>query len=153
MAVLHELEIGPHFITFYIKPKVFQELPDIGAEAYKKFLIAYPDLAEIQQKDFLHEENDPNVYHPFGEPNHFREAFRHFHIRFGRTPLGSEVAEALELVKSCSKLTTAPEFKTSALTNNRLPEFKGIPYPKISGREYLKYIALLRTGDWLKKDD
>ncbi len=65
---ISEIELGPHFITVWLRTSPVQ----LAEKMYYDFCTAYPDLADIQQDRFGHEPNDPNVYHPYGEPNEVR---------------------------------------------------------------------------------
>jgi hypothetical protein len=143
--IIYEVEIAPHFLTIYSKQ--LPEMLESAKTLYRQFIIAKPELASIQQLNFVHEENDPNVYHPFGEPNHFREGFRHFHIRYGYRPSTKDVNYILACMAENGD-TQIEKMKTTDLEDNRLPKFKDVAYPPIEG-DYLEYIDTLRTGEWL----
>jgi hypothetical protein len=142
---LTEIEIGPHFITLY-SPQ-YREMLVASEKMYTWFLQSKPELAEIQQQNFIHEPNDPNVYHPFGEPNAFRKGFRHFHIRYGRSVEQSDVDFILNNLDKGSIIKD--DLIISNLEDNKLPEFETKEYPVLQGN-YLEYIEELRTGRWLK---
>lgn len=140
-AQIKEIEVGPHFLTVYSKK--LTELLELAEKLYLMFLRFKPELADIQQVNFKHEPNDPNVYHPYGEPNHFRDHFRHFHIRYGYRPKVKEIAEVLDLLDN---LTDTSQIVITALETNRLPEYTNWKYPEPPQDhiEYLKWIEEIR---------
>jgi len=140
-----ELEIGPHFITLYTRQ--LDPMLKYAKKIYNEFITDFPEEKEIQQQDFLHEPNDPNVYHPFGIPNNFRKAYRHFHIR---TPNFTDISWVLKRLERDG--VKAEDFKTTYLENNRDEKFKDLKYPIYKGlndNDYLNYIEELRTGKWI----
>lgn len=143
--IVQEVEIGPHFLTIYSKQ--LPEMIEAAKELHKWFLTAKPELASIQQDEFVHEPNDPNVYHPFGEPNNFRTGFRHFHIRYGKEPTQADIDLIINRMKETGN-DIAQDIPVTRLVDNRLPKFQDIVYPSIEG-DYLEYIDTLRTGEWL----
>ena len=147
---LHELEIGPHFITLYSTQ--YREMLESAEQLYSWFAEVKPEIADIQQYKFEHELNDPNVYHPFGAPNSFRKAFRHFHIRYGRAVADEDVQFILDNLNEGHISLLHKEFKITKLHHFKLPEFKHLQYPPIEG-PYLSYIENLRKGEWIVKGE
>lgn len=136
-----EIEIGPHFITFYTKQ--LPEMRDFCKLAWVLFKEDYPELVSINHPDFEHWENDPLVYHRFGEPNHWREAYRHFHINTDSKPSEAFVAEITDwLIGLGAKFD-----KIVKITNNedfKLDQDDYYP-PRKMDEGYLAYIARLKS--------
>lgn len=143
---IDELEIGPHFITFYSKK--LPELLEAAKECRKLFDQKYPKLAKYQQENFEHEPNDPNVYHPFADPGRTKKSFRHFHVRYGYRPSDDEIKEIMDLFSKYLEYTDI--FKITNLEDDKEEKYKNLEYPKIPRRGYLKWIDQLRTGEWRK---
>ncbi len=144
---IHEIEVGPHFLTVYGLPyREFQI--ELAPKVYKAFLKKRPALKDIQQQDFTHRPNDPNCYHPYGEPVKFRKAFRHFHMRYGYSPSNSDVGEVIEMLVAFPHVSLHEEFKVTRLEDNRTDEHKDLSYPSMEGMTYEQYISMLRKGDW-----
>ena len=140
-ALFMEVEIGPHFLTFYTKQ--LNEMLRDGVELYK---LLPKELQRINPQGLLHVNNDPNMYHPFGEPNNWRPWFRHFHIRYGRNPTEQDIED----IKDIGFLKFNDPLIISNLSDQRLPEFEAIEYPDVE-KDYNEYIKKLRSGEWLKK--
>ena len=140
--LIEEIEIGPHFLTFYSKDRsgLIQGLPEL----YRKFMRA-PDfeaLKSVQQQGFAHVTNDPNVYHPYGDPKDFREAFSHFHIRTIEQP-SEQLIEALRAFIAKNNVTFKDDLLISRLEDNN-PNQLTYP-PRLEGEEYLTYIDRLKN--------
>lgn len=139
-ALYQEIEIGPHFLTFYTKD--YQKMLEDGEILYTQ-LNAY--LQIINPKSLVHQDNDPNIYHPFGEPNNFRPYYRHFHIRYGRKPTIKDIRMVLRL----NLLNMADGYKISNLEDNKDSKFQKLEYPVVDEENYLEYLQMLRKGDWI----
>lgn len=137
-----ELEIGPHFITVYCGP-----LPDIGEFSswlHGEFIQLRPELASIQQDGFAHEENDPKVYHPYGQPIEFRQNFRHFHVRYGGCVKPKDVIQLKDLMaKRLGRYVQ--DTVVTLLENNKSNDFDYPEPPQpFEPERYLKYIRDLK---------
>jgi len=147
LLICPEIEFGPHFITFYVQNK--QVLTESRKAMFEDFCKQFPEYAAYQTNVFMHIPQDPNMYHPFGTANFFRKHYQHFHINLGHAP----TMDNFERIKSVlSKYMEFPEnLIVSKLEDNRLPKFKDLQYPELTG-DYKAYIAMLRTGAWINGD-
>lgn len=136
------LEIGPHFVTVYGYP--FYDLMNVARRAYSMFLKWRPDLEYIQQENFNHEKDDPNVYHPYGEPDTFFKDYRHFHIRYGSKPTEEDIQLLWKLLARYKAYPTE-DLEICQLGDYRVREFD-YPLPPDNLSEYLDYIDKLRMG-------
>ena len=147
---IFEIEEGSHFVTMYGLP--FQNLLAFASEMYHYWIRRHPETAQFQQKHFAHQVNDPNVYHPFGNPRQWRpKSFRHFHIRFGRKTTSEDIQEVKDFIEKY-----APKSKNIQITNledKKLDKYAGLCYPSVPTDPncYLQWIETLRTGAWRKK--
>ena len=134
-----EIELGPHFITVWLRTSPVQ----LAEKMYYDFCAKHPDLASIQQDRFGHEPNDPNVYHPYGEPNEVRPEgpWKHFHVRYGYKPLADEVTD---LVKLLNKHANTSDTRLVRLEDRKVKDFS---YPEIpdNHEDYLTMIDELRN--------
>lgn len=129
-----EIEVGPHFVTFYTSE--LDKMLEVAKEYHPIFCEKYPGLADYQQPDFKHEENDPKVYHRFGEPNAVRPYFRHFHIR-------TLVEPSEKLIDNI--LTDLNIDKKDVIISKYMDYYPGETYPSRGFMEgYLDYIERLK---------
>lgn len=142
MGRIVEIEMGPHFLTLYGDDRKWTI--GIAREVYNKYIRKYPQNADIQQKNFTHEANDPNVYHPYGQPNELgREHYTHFHIRFDREPTEDDVDEIIDFLDNIGIPMKSPVLITRLEDLNPLHA----EYPqRRDGEDYLSYIERLRKG-------
>ena len=135
---ISEIELGPHFITVWLKTSPVQ----LAEKMYYDFCAEHPDLALIQQDRFGHEPNDPNVYHPYGEPNEVRPEgpWKHFHVRYGYEPGAGDI---MSLTRLLNKHANTSEAGITLLTDRVVREFS---YPEIpdNHEDYLAMIDGLR---------
>jgi len=134
-----EVEIGPHFITFYTKNKKVTRFCEGIWLAFSK---KYPGYASINNEKFVHIEEDPKVYHRFGEPDNFRDAWSHFHIKTETRPDLKWVAEVIGFMKNRGasfddivKITDHESFKLNP--NDTYP-------PRKLNESYTDYIKRLK---------
>ena len=136
---ISEIELGPHFITVWLKTSPVQ----LAEKMYHDFCAQHPDLASIQQDRFGHEPNDPNVYHPYGEPNEVRPEgpFKHFHIRYGYLPVTGDI---MSLRRLLNKHACTYDADITFLEDRKVREFS---YPAIpdNHEDYLTMIDELRS--------
>ena len=125
------IELGPHFITFYIDPKP----QGLMEQVYKYMRSTKHRLFSIQQRMLSHEPNDPKIYHPVRQPDKYKKIYKHFHIRTMGYPKEAIVEEFVELVErfaDCSDYT---------LEYVELPRDYPMSWPK----EEDKYLELIDT--------
>lgn len=144
MVEIKHIEIGPHFLTFYSTD--LEGMKKLAKACYSTFT---EELKDIQQKDFLHEENDPKVYHPYGEPGELfdskTEGWRHFHVRFGRRPTDEDIEYMYNLIeRHGGKVTNNVTIRT--LGTRRVRDFE-YPKPPRDKKEYLEYIQSIKDTD------
>ena len=148
-----EIEIGPHFLTFYGGPRT--EFLQFSRSLRPLFDEIRPELAKIQQKDFAHQPKDPRVYHPYGHPIEYerpgrilKERSTHFHIRYGYRPVMDDITQAIELINS---LDGQNKFKNGFRITN-LEDQKAFDwnYPEIpeNHEEYLKLLDDIRANKY-----
>lgn len=145
-----QLEIGPHFLTFYIDNKSASR--QARKECYDKFCEQLPELGALQPKAFSHEANDPNIFHPFAVPAKTHTPYHHFHIKFG--PKKVTMAH-FKMVKPILEdfITFPDDLKVIKLEDNKEEGKEDLRYPEIpEGWDYEKYISELRQGDWIKNN-
>lgn len=142
-----EVEIGPHFVTFYtrMRSELIAWLPGL----YHKFLRDYnfARLWEIQQEGFVHVADDPKVYHPYGDPQEFREAYSHFHIRTATEPSEGLVSELIAFTEKhgAAYPDVVPIFK---LEDKKIPGKRNKVYPPRRIQEdYFNYIERIKAED------
>ena len=134
--IVEHYELGSHFLTFYGKDLV--GLLALAKEAYPKFCEDFPEMAWVQQKDFVHEPEDPKVYHLNGLANDlYPKSFRHFHIRMGRVATIRDLKDTIEFL---SQFTYMPDM------NHNLSIQKEYYTPPDDGLKYLDFIAEIKNG-------
>jgi len=139
---LSELELGPHFITVFGTPR--PNMLNLAKTFYQELKRSRKDIFKFQQKNLAHEPNDPNVYHPYGQPKETgKEYTTHFHIRF---PGGPSEEDVTYVINTLSKfISMSDKVRTYKLLSD---DKDGIGYPLQEDREYFDYIEFLRKGDW-----
>lgn len=138
------VEVGPHFLTFYCQDlkQMNRYLPSL----WKVFVKEYPDMLDINHENFIHWAGDPAVYHRFGQPNHFREDYRHFHINTESRPSTEMVTDFIAFIARNGG-TFDEIIKVTIYENYKLEEHKNDTYPeRQSGEEYLDYLDRLKNG-------
>lgn len=135
-----EIEIGYHYLTVFMTDR--RDVLLAGREMYAYINRRWKGIAPLQQKDLAHEPNDPNVYHPWGQPDELGKDYPfHFHVRLGKEPTDSDLEklkEALMFIKV--------DIKDANVTSIRQYE-EGRTYPSIEG-DYFEWIVQMRTGEW-----
>lgn len=145
MLNILEIELGPHFVTFYSAERV--KLWEFAPIAYKAFMsnIEFKDLWDIQQLDFKHVDNDPKVYHPYGEPNGFRAHYTHFHIRTDKKP-SIKLAEQFKDFLATLGAKFPENVPITFIEQFRTPDKLDYKYPtRRKGESYLDYIERIKN--------
>jgi hypothetical protein len=139
---LSELEVGPHFITVYGTPR--SSMFSLARNFYKDLRRSRKDIFKFQQKDLAHEPNDPNVYHPYGQPDQLgKKHITHFHVRFPGGPLTEDLNYIIDTLK---KFVSFP----GDIVMSEVSDYdkEGIGYPTQGDMDYFDYIEFLRKGEW-----
>lgn len=139
---IEEIELGPHFITFYTKD--LKGIRSLCQDIYTHVIEKYPLLAPFNPNKFEHVDNDPRIYHRFGEPNNWRDAYRHFHINTCREPDVSTLPYIIEIMKN-QGCTFDKVIKITDFNNKKLNQSDTYP-PRKDNETYLSYLERLRKS-------
>ena len=156
MVQIAEIEVGPHFLTFYGSER--KELLQFAREYESEFKKLRPELKDIQQKDLAHEPYDPRVYHPYGHPTPFPKGNRpihdpsnHFHIRYGYRPTQADIEQVMEDMNRYAKRNIfVSDLRITNLEDQIGVEFS---YPEIpdNHEDYLQMIEDIRNNKYDSK--
>lgn len=141
-----EVEIGPHFLTFYCDDR--SDMLQQTMKYYKRFCNEFPELAPYQPNNFAHEAKDPNMFHPYGNPIELKYTCpAHFHIKTIKKPTASLISTILKsMTKAGFKVDRTLSQKR--LEDYKLDKYKNLKYLKRGKMDYNEYIATLKIGEW-----
>ena len=141
---ISEIEIGPHFLTVYGFPN--SNILKLGETMYHYIKRYKKDIFNLQQDRLSHIINDPNVFHPYGQPDEIgKKDIRHFHIKYGYRPIQEDVNEIIGI---CEKYANLRD--DIVITDLLDFDKNNIGYPEIPmDMDYLDWVNYLREGTWI----